>query len=85
MKKTCHQCHKELDKLELSHQIRWNLFVYVCENPKCPNYALIQIPLEDMKEGKKNIDRLQNHTIEIRERIIRIEVKVHGNGYGEKH
>ena len=40
---------------------------------------------EDMKEVKTNIDRLQNHTIEIRERIIRIEVKVHGNGYGEKH
>jgi len=58
MKKTCNQCKEEMiliDNLEIFEKKKKeskSIFrAYVCRNPKCPNYALLQIPLEEMTKN----------------------------------
>jgi ssDNA-binding Zn-finger/Zn-ribbon topoisomerase 1 len=51
-KHTCNQCGKQLDIFELRQKI--TLGIYVCCNPACPNFSLVQIPVEDMPKEKKN-------------------------------
>jgi predicted secreted protein len=59
---TCNQCHKELS-VETKHYFTGRSNVgyiknYVCINPACPNYALLQMPAEDMpKEEKDNFQK----------------------------
>lgn len=40
---TCNQCGEQLYRYK-----NLRIEYYFCINPACPNYALIQIPLEDM-------------------------------------
>jgi hypothetical protein len=48
-KKTCNQCGEQLAKVIGQDDI----YLHCCNNPKCPNYALVQIPAEDItREGK---------------------------------
>jgi hypothetical protein len=44
---TCNQCYKELVDLDAEH------YLLFCKNPKCPNYALLQVPLEEMPKELK--------------------------------
>lgn len=44
-KKTCVQCGEQLETYDGSI-----IFIHVCVNHKCPNYALLTIPLEDMTQ-----------------------------------
>ena len=48
-KNTCNQCGHQMDNELLVD----NQFTGFCCNPECPNYALLQISLEDMPEDKK--------------------------------
>jgi len=48
LKCTCNQCHYQMTKVELEHY-NWKLSITVCYNPKCPNYALWQTPMELIK------------------------------------
>ena len=45
----CVQCGEEfIYKCDLD-----NTVVSICSNPKCPNYALLAMPLEQMPKDKK--------------------------------
>ena len=49
--KTCNQCGSELDTIPLRSSELVNPIepdIHVCANPECPNYAVVQIPSEDM-------------------------------------
>jgi len=46
-KRTCNQCGREM---EYSTEIECKL-VCVCHYPDCPNYALLQISMENMSKG----------------------------------
>ena len=48
MKKTCNQCGKSLSPLGAVVRL------YSCFNPKCPNFALLQVAMEDVPVEKKN-------------------------------
>ena len=52
-KHTCNQCFRQM-KFTLAEV--GVVSFYVCTNPDCPNYALVQIPVEFMPKvkGKKN-------------------------------
>jgi hypothetical protein len=60
--KTCNQCGNEL-KLEIEIETEELFFMsknkdirtvnlFVCENPECPNYSLLQIPTGLMSKEK---------------------------------
>lgn len=57
--KTCNQCGHELvvwDYEVLSITNEEEVLLTACDNPLCPNYALLQIPAEDMpKEDKRSV------------------------------
>ena len=54
-KDTCNQCDKQMNGNLLVDQ----QFIRFCENPNCPNYALLQIALEDMPTPKgEQLDKL---------------------------
>lgn len=54
MKRTCNQCHKEIDYSVIVDRKGEPAQILVCSNPACPNYALLQISMEMMpKEDKK--------------------------------
>lgn len=45
----CNQCHREFKyKIDLA-----NSLVSICHYPDCPNYALLQMPLEQMPKEKE--------------------------------
>jgi len=44
----CNQCMEEMELEGNNKRKTVNCIHFVCHNPKCPNYALLQIPLEDM-------------------------------------
>ncbi len=44
VEKTCNQCQEDMQEL---WQYKDKSFYY-CVNPKCPNFALLQIPVEDL-------------------------------------
>jgi len=51
--KSCNQCNGYLENFVLTQRRKKELdaqIIYVCKNPACPNFSLIQIPLEDMKK-----------------------------------
>jgi len=52
IKSFCNQCGKQMGKVvfEVSYDY---LSIAVCQNPKCPNYALLQISAEDMLNAKE--------------------------------
>jgi hypothetical protein len=45
--KTCHQCNREMEMHVFSHKTN-EVIACVCSYPECPNYALLQVALEDM-------------------------------------
>lgn len=47
-KKTCNQCMKQM----INDSASCRGYGGICTNPKCPNYALVQIPLEQMPTEK---------------------------------
>lgn len=60
--KTCNQCHEEMTITKIItvlkfHEKGENNFefhrFFCCSNPECPNYALLQIPLEDMPKEEE--------------------------------
>ena len=51
-KKTCNQCHKQMD---MGVRFSVGIMGSACDNPECPNYALVQIPLEEMGRDKKRM------------------------------
>jgi hypothetical protein len=60
--KICNQCAKEMtmvraffaiEAIDTSQGIIKNYSearIYTCNNAECPNYALLQIPMEDMRD-----------------------------------
>lgn len=51
-KRTCNQCSETLN--EYFHEIMtYECRFFVCINPKCANYSLLQIPLEMMPNEEK--------------------------------
>ena len=48
---TCNQCFKQMGDYVFSHDLEESKHVLeVCDNPKCPNFALLQVPVEKLKE-----------------------------------
>jgi hypothetical protein len=49
----CNQCGEEL-RTHSAYRDSTGVvgFLYICINPKCPNYSLLQIPIELMEEYK---------------------------------
>ena len=41
---TCNQCGEQLIDVDSDN------YLLCCKNPKCPNYALMQVPQEEMPE-----------------------------------
>ncbi len=51
--RTCNHCNEILN--EYFHQIMtYECRFYVCINPECSNYALLQIPVEGMPINEKH-------------------------------
>ena len=48
VKRGCNQCSSEMER-----PWSWHEGILCCVNPACPNYALLQIPLEQMPKEKK--------------------------------
>lgn len=46
---TCNQCGKELLHVSYPNSTE----IWVCTNPECPNFALLQIPAELLVKKKK--------------------------------
>jgi|JI10StandDraft_1071094.scaffolds.fasta_scaffold1742378_1 hypothetical protein len=42
----CNMCHKKMKLMGFG--LSENVFISVCVNPRCPNYALLQLPAEKM-------------------------------------
>lgn len=56
MKRRCNQCHKGmLVRLEIKSDYDTKINIYICQNPECPNYALLQIPEEIMEKKRREI------------------------------
>jgi len=47
-KTTCNQCFKQLWLTYFGQTL-----VFVCKNPRCPNYSLVQVPAEEMPKESK--------------------------------
>ena len=52
---TCNQCHKEM-KMKLTNDM-FTIFVFICDNPECPNYSLLQIASQEMEGMEKNANK----------------------------
>lgn len=63
--KTCNQCQKEMEysliiQTKIDVEVERN-YLHFCNNPACPNFALLQVPVEDLpskdfgkvKKGRK--------------------------------
>jgi len=50
MKNTCNQCFQNMTEI-LKHP---DVGLCVCRHATCPNYALVQVPIEDMTERDPN-------------------------------
>lgn len=48
---SCNQCSNSMKELVLDGGVRFMGFHY-CTTPDCPNFALLQVPAEDMPEQK---------------------------------
>lgn len=47
--KSCNQCHGELTRMYWHlKKVDSDIYVYVCSKAVCPNYGVVQIPVEDM-------------------------------------
>lgn len=65
--KTCNQCQQELTLGRIKIDATQRYHCYVCCNPECPNYGLLQIPREDMQlteEKDANITRAIKKNVE---------------------
>lgn len=50
---TCNMCHTQMrGSLVFKNENAANQLVAFCTNPRCPNYALLQIAAEQMPEAK---------------------------------
>ena len=50
MANTCNQCGKEMG----CYMRRRTPSLYYCENPECPNFGLLAIPMEKIKTIKSD-------------------------------
>ena len=51
MVNTCNQCHKDMGYRDMNIS---GFRVGFCNNPKCPNYAIIQVAAEQMPKEDNN-------------------------------
>ena len=51
MKRTCNMCNEQIQNFDGKTSVG-TLRIYACTNPPCPNYALVQIPEEQMPKEK---------------------------------
>ena len=51
---TCNMCHKQMDEALKKHpELLQEIRLWTCLNARCPNFALYQIPAEDLPTPKK--------------------------------
>jgi hypothetical protein len=51
-KRTCNQCFKQILPAYYYYYGEKKVKVGFCNNPRCPNYGLVQIPIESMPNKK---------------------------------
>jgi hypothetical protein len=54
IKHSCNQCHREMQEFTatITGQNQAIIRIYACSRPTCPNFGLMQIPMEVMAELK---------------------------------
>ena len=53
VKSTCNMCHTQMNCFSLKPTKNIKINIPVCTNPKCPNYALLQVNKEILQVNKE--------------------------------
>lgn len=53
----CVQCGEEWDTQKMKRCDGMNIEMFACNNPECPNYGLLQVGIEKMKELQDELEK----------------------------